>query len=219
MYIIISGSLYFPELFSTRFRNLRDLCLVPPLQYLSHFPVPVFCVVSYRTGKRGISWGASMCNIPKEKKIKDGCVCLCTCFVCVPQMSKLLLCLNCVWSNMLELSAPWIMHMDARKLLAWLYFPIKQKVKLFKNELSLKIGGESNVTDTYEQEYVIMCEICAYLRFYKSKGWATVFLLYLLNNVLMDFAISLDVGLNQRQFIMNSLNINFSTFSCHKGLL
>lgn len=34
------------------------------------------------------------------------------------------------------------MHMDARKLLAWLYFPVKEKVKLFKNGLSLKIGGE-----------------------------------------------------------------------------
>lgn len=43
---------------------------------------------------------------------------------------------------MLELSAPWFMHMDARKLLAWLYFPIKQKVKLFKNVLSLKIGAD-----------------------------------------------------------------------------
>ncbi len=52
-----------------------------------------------------------------------------------------------------------------------------------------KSVGKSDVTDIYEQEYVIMCEICAYLSFYKSKGWATVFLLYLLNHFLMDFAI------------------------------
>lgn len=83
---------------------------------------------------------------------------------------------------MLELSAPWFMHMDARKLLAWLYFPIKQKVKLFKNVLSLKIGADKKkkktillVNHIYGQEYLIVCEICAYLSLFKSKGRATVF--------------------------------------------
>lgn len=51
------------------------------------------------------------------------------------------------------------------------------------------MGGESNVIDIYEQEYVIICEICAYLSLYKSVGWGTVLLLYLLNHFLVDFAI------------------------------
>lgn len=34
------------------------------------------------------------------------------------------------------------MHMDARKLLAWLYFSIKQSKIVKKNGLSLKIGGK-----------------------------------------------------------------------------
>lgn len=53
--------------------------------------------------------------------------------------------------------------------------------------------------------------MCAYLSFYKSKGWATVFLLYLFNHLLMDFA-SFDVGLK-------SLNIYFSTLRYHMGVL
>lgn len=93
---------------------------------------------------------------------------LCVC----PANVKMLLCSNCVWSNMLELSAPWIMHMDARKLLAWLYFPINDKVNLFKNYIWW-------VIDIYEQEYIIVCEICAYLSLYKVRE--LYFFPYLLN--------------------------------------
>lgn len=74
-----------------------------------------------------------------------------------------------------------------------------------------KLVGKCDVTDIYEQEYVILCEMCAYLSFYKSKGRATVFLLYLFNHLLMDFA-SFDVGLK-------SLNIYFSTLRYHMGVL
>jgi len=48
---------------------------------------------------------------------------------------------------MLELSAPWIMYMDARKRLAWLYFSIKQKVKLLtKWFVSENWWGKNNFT-------------------------------------------------------------------------
>lgn len=81
---------------------------------------------------------------------------------------------------MLELSAPWFMHMDARKLLAWLYFPIKQRVKLFKKCFVSENWCEKKkktillVNHIYGQEYLIVCEICAYLSLFKSKGQATV---------------------------------------------